>query len=222
MAAEAVSSEGALHIVTGCMFSGKSERLLSAANRCAIDRRLVAGPLMDTRSIEGGAAVVCRSGTVRRLDDAVSVRSLECLRSHERYANVTHVFVDEAQFFEHLATDVLRMVYVDGKHVMLAGLVSDWRCRPFGELSLLLPHANAMEIADGARCAACGARALYTVARHETDQVCSQVQVGDTDTYSAVCGVHYHSPRDDLRKRREMVHGTTVDTVYPPTSPIAT
>lgn len=213
MSADTVSSEGALHIVTGCMFSGKSERLLSAANRCAIDRRLVVGPSMDTRSIEGGAAVACRSGTVRRLDDAVSVRSLECLRSHDRYANVTHVFVDEAQFFEHLAADVLRMVHVDGKNVMLAGLVSDWRCRPFGELPLLLPHANAMEIADGARCGACGARALYTVARHETDRV----QVGDTDTYSAVCGLHYHTPRDDLRKGREMVHGTTLDTVHPPT-----
>lgn len=185
----ASTKSGSLSIVTGCMFSGKSERLLSAANKCLPELRLVVGPLVDSRSISKGSAVVCRNGDIQSLDDAVSVCNLESLRSHSRYERITHVFVDEAQFFDDLARDVLRMVHNDGKHVMIAGLVSDWKCNPFGELSMLLPHANTMEIANGARCVVCGERALYTITKVIDDN--NQVRVGDTDTYQAVCNLHY-------------------------------
>ena len=180
---------GSLSIVTGCMFSGKSERLLSAANECLPERRLVVGPMIDSRSITNGCAVVCRNGNIRSLDDAVSVCNLESLRSHTRYAQITHVFVDEAQFFNDLARDVLRMVHDDGKHVMIAGLISDWKCNTFGELSMLLPHASTMEIANGARCVVCGERALYTVTNIHEDS--NQVCIGDSETYRAMCNLHY-------------------------------
>ena len=166
-------------MITGGMFSGKSEELVRRLRRAAIARQRVQvfKPATDVR--HGPDRLITRDD---RTLDAESVRDSAELRSRLR-EDVEVVGIDEAQFFD-AGLAALAMELADaGRRVIVAGLDQDYARRPFGPMPLLLAHAELVDKMH-AVCVRCGAEAHYS---QRIAGGADQVQVGDVEAYEARC-----------------------------------
>lgn len=182
---------GRIEIITGGMFSGKSEELIRRLRRALIARQKVQvfKPLIDDRfSLE---EVVSRDE--RRLKAAPVASSDELRARIELGAQV--VGVDEVQFFDQGIIDVAMELADAGIRVIAAGLDQDYLRRPFGPMAGLLSVAELVTKVH-AICVRCGGVAHYSqrIAGGE-----SQVEVGDT-SYEPRCRVCYepYVPNNEL------------------------
>jgi thymidine kinase len=177
---------GRLEVITGSMFSGKSEELLRRLRRALIagQKIQVFKPKVDTRSSTD--RVVTRD---QREVDATSVPdSVEMRRLLEPDAEV--VAVDEAQFFDDGLVPLVEELADQGRRVIVAGLDLDFRRRPFGPMPVLLSLAERVDKVH-AVCIQCGGEAQYS---QRIAGGTDQVQVGDTEAYEARCRTCYVTP----------------------------
>jgi thymidine kinase len=181
---------GKIEVITGCMFSGKSEELIRRLKRAQIAKLQVQvfKPTIDTRysSIE----VVSHTGEKIKAE-AIS-NSKEILNKISDGVNV--IGIDEAQFYDMEIIDVVRGISRKGVRVILAGLDMDFKGEPFG------PMGNLLAIADEvtklhAICMVCGEDATMTQrlingkpAKY-TDPV---VMIGASESYEARCKLHHY------------------------------
>ncbi len=170
---------GWIEVITGPMFSGKSEELIRRLRRAAIARlRLqVFKPALDSRY--GENEVVSHSKW--RLPSQVVERAEEILHRLDPRTEV--VGIDEAQFFDTDLPGVCSHLANLGKRVIVAGLDMDYRGVPFGPMPQLLAIAEQVQKIT-AICTRCGAQAGYTQRLVASDE---QVVVGAADMYEARC-----------------------------------
>lgn len=176
-------THSSLTVITGCMFSGKSEELLRRLKRTEIAglKPLLVKPAIDTR---GTAQRICsRDG---RCMDAVSVPRAEDIR--DIAADYDVIGIDEAQFFDANITAVVRDLYAAGKRIIVAGLDTDHRDDPFGQTHLLMAIPEAEVVKLRAICMRCRGEATRTF-RKSTSQ--TRVEIGDADKYEALCFACY-------------------------------
>lgn len=174
---------GRIEVITGGMFSGKSEELVRRLRRALIARQKVGvfKPRTDTR--HPPEVLVTRDN---RTLEALTVADAAELR--ERLpGDVQVVGIDEAQFFDQGLVDLVMQLADAGRRVIVAGLDQDYLRRPFGPMPALLALAEHVDKMH-AVCVRCGGVAHYSqrIAGGE-----DQVQVGDTDVYEARCRVCY-------------------------------
>ncbi len=126
-------------MITGCMFSGKTEELLRLLRRADVGGRsvLLIRPQVDTRSpaevaeSRSGAQFACT--TVAGPEDIVeAVTSSPC----------EVVAIDEAEMFGIELADVADRLATDGYEVIVSGLDTDFAGRPFGAMPTLLALAD--------------------------------------------------------------------------------
>jgi len=172
-------ARGRVEVITGGMFSGKSEELVRRLRRASIARQRVQvfKPRTDTRN--PASRLVTRDN--RELD-AVSVASATELAKLV-VSDVEVVGVDEAQFFEREIIDVVDALADRGVRVVIAGLDLDYLRRPFGPMPLLLARAEYVDKMH-AVCVRCGGTAHYS---QRTAGGGEQIQVGDGEAYEARC-----------------------------------
>jgi thymidine kinase len=172
-------SSGWIEVITGCMFSGKSEELIRRLRRAIIARQRVQvfKPALDDRY----SATQVVSHSRWRLEAERVGQAREILQRLDPRTEV--VGIDEAQFFDESLPEVCSHLANLGKRVIVAGLDMDFRGKPFGPMPQLLAIAEEVEKVQ-AICARCGAPASYTQ-RLTADQ--EQVLVGAADTYEARC-----------------------------------
>jgi thymidine kinase len=180
---------GWIEIITGGMFSGKSEELIRRIRRAEIgkQRTQLFKPGIDDRfDIK---RVVSRDN---RGLDAISVADSADLRSHLAFG-VRVVGIDEAQFFDDSIVDVCMEMADAGIRVIAAGLDQDYLRRPFGPMPLLLAVAEYVSKMH-AVCVRCGGPAHYTQRIAGGD---SQIEIGD-NTYEARCRLCYEPYRAEV------------------------
>jgi len=170
---------GSIEVVTGSMFSGKSEELIRRLRRAIIARQRVQvfKPAVDDRF----AATQVVSHSRWRLEAERVANAAEILERLDPRTEV--VGIDEAQFFDADLPRVAGRLADLGKRVILAGLDMDFRGEPFGPMPRLLAIAEEVEKVH-AICARCGAPASYT---QRLSQAQEQVVVGAADIYEARC-----------------------------------
>ncbi len=170
---------GWIEVITGSMFSGKSEELIRRLRRAIIARQRVQvfKPSLDERF--AAAQVVSHSRW--RLEAERVTRAAEILERLDPRTDV--VGIDEAQFFDAELVEACSRLADLGKRVIVAGLDMDFRGAPFGPMPQLLAVAEEVEKMH-AICARCGSPASYTQ-RLTTAQ--EQVVVGASDIYEARC-----------------------------------
>lgn len=141
---------GWIEVVTGCMFSGKTEELIRRLTRASIARQqvLVFKPATDTRYAVQD--IVTHSG--RRLP-CQPVSSAGDIERHVGEARV--IGVDEAQFFDAELVEVCNRLADAGCRVVVAGLDQDYLGRPFEPMPQLLAVAEFIT-KNLAVCMACG------------------------------------------------------------------
>jgi thymidine kinase len=173
------AAAGCIEVITGGMFSGKSEELVRRLRRATIARQRVQvfKPATDVR--HDPDRLVTRD--LRELD-AESVADSRELRARLR-PGVQVVGIDEAQFFD-AGLAVLATELADaGLRVIVAGLDQDFARQPFGPMPGLLALAEYVDKMH-AVCMRCGAPAHYSQRIAGGDD---QVQVGDMESYEARC-----------------------------------
>jgi thymidine kinase len=170
---------GQIEVITGGMFSGKSEELVRRLRRALIARQRVQvfKPIVDHRHAPD--RVVTRD--LRELA-ACAVASAAELESRLE-EGVQVVGVDEAQFFDEGLIDLATRLADRGVRVVIAGLDQDYLRRPFGPMPGLMALAEEVDKMH-AVCVSCGAPAHYS---QRFAGGAEQVQVGDGDAYEPRC-----------------------------------
>jgi thymidine kinase len=176
---------GRLEVITGGMFSGKSEELVRRLRRALIARQKIQvfKPRADTR--HGAELLVTRDN--RELA-ATSVASAAELRSCLE-PDTEVVGIDEVQFFDDGLVDLVTELADRGLRVIVAGLDQDFLRQPFGPMPTILALAEYVDKVH-AVCVRCGHLAHYSQRIAGGGE---QVQVGDSEAYEARCR-HCYEP----------------------------
>ena len=170
---------GWIEVVTGSMFSGKSEELIRRLRRAQIARQKVQifKPKIDSRF--GDTQIVSHSD-MRIGSDNVS-SSADLLKDVEPDTEV--VGIDEGQFFDQDLPAVCNALANRGKRVIVAGLDQDYLGKPFEPMPQLLAIAEYIT-KTLAICMVCGGPANHTQ-RLVANQ--DRVLLGAQGTYEARC-----------------------------------
>ena len=149
-----------LHVIAGCMSSGKTDELLRLLRRAEVARRriLLVRPAIDDRSPGEFAESRSKARFPSLLVDPRQPISILAL-ARERDADL--VGIEEAQFFDDQLVDVVLALRDSGRHVIASGLNLDFVGRPFGPMPLLMAHADAITMLT-AICVVCGDPATRT------------------------------------------------------------
>ena len=173
------SSTGWIEVITGSMFSGKSEELIRRLRRAQIGRQRVQifKPCVDNRY---GDDHITSHSAMRIPSENVS-SSRELL---ERVRPDTQVVgIDEGQFFDQELPAVCNTLADQGKRVIVAGLDQDYLGKPFEPMPQLLAIAEYIT-KTLAICVVCGEPANHT---QRLVQSRERVLVGAQNAYEARC-----------------------------------
>lgn len=186
---------GSIEVVTGSMFSGKTDELIRRLRRATIARQKVQvfKPIIDNRYHVD--KVTSHAGTVF---NALPIKSsAELLKNLD--ADTSVVGIDEAQFFDEGIVGVAKELADRGIRVIVAGLDTDFRGEPFGCMPTFMAIAEHVDKLQ-AICMVCGEAACRTQRlvngkpAHYHDPV---VIVGASEMYEARCRTHHEVPRDE-------------------------
>jgi thymidine kinase len=173
---------GRMEVITGPMFSGKSEELIRRLKRAQIARLRIASfkPEIDLR-YQPDAISSHSAQTIR----AVAVRDVDRLRAalFPALDTVDVVGIDEAQFFDELLVGLAMELVEAGKRVVLAGLDTTFAGEPFAPMPSLMAIADEV-VKLSAVCMVCGAPAIHTQRLGASQQL---VMVGAAGMYEARC-----------------------------------
>lgn len=171
------------------MFGGKTTELLRLVEREeAIGRKVFVMNHSIDSSRSGISLLKTHAGKQRDVDYEVSDLS-ETLFWEIQERNPDTIAINEGQFFSNLGEFVLKMLEI-GINVIVCGLDSDFKKKPFREITDLIPHANHL-LKLYALCTICkdGTKALYSKRVKGGD---SRIQVGGSDSYIPVCRKCYY------------------------------
>lgn len=184
---------GSIEVITGSMFSGKTEELIRRLKRALFARQRVQAfkPRIDDR-YDASRIVSHEALSV----DAVAVANSESLL--ERVLPTTQVVaIDEAQFFDRGIVEVADRLAQRGVRVLVAGLDQDYLGQPFHPMPELMAIAEEVTKVR-AVCTACGAVASRSQRLLPTS---GTVLVGGSESYEARCRGCFQ-PRDVAPSRR--------------------
>ena len=184
---------GWIEVISGVMFSGKSEELIRRVRRATIARRKVQvfKSHLDNR-YTGLYSVSSHDGT--ELEASPVDSAGEIFRLVRPDTEI--VAIDEAQFFGTELVPVVSRLADRGLVVMVAGLDVTFDGQPFEPLPALMALAERVDKLT-AICAICGEDAVFHV-RVDTPAAGSDElvadHVGGTDKYQARCRRHVTRP----------------------------
>ena len=170
---------GWVEVITGSMFSGKSEELIRRVRRAQIARQKVQlfKPRLDARFSE--------SEIVRHSEMKLPSQVVEkaCEIPPLVAADTDVVGIDEGQFFDLSLVEVADTLANRGLRVIVAGLDQDYRGRPFEPMPQLMAVAEYVD-KTLAVCMSCGAPANRS---QRLVHAADRVVVGGAGEYEARC-----------------------------------
>jgi thymidine kinase len=193
----AIASGGRIELITGSMFSGKTEELLRRLRRADIAGQDVAvfTPALDDRY--GEDTVGSHEG--RQWDaHAVAHEGEAVWELTDHLDGEEVVAVDEANFFDRTLVDVCEHLAADGRRVIVSGIDQTFRGEPFEPVPQIAAQAEYVEKLR-AICAVCGdpatknQRLVDGEPAHEDDPT---ILVGAEESYEPRCR-RCHTLRSD-------------------------
>jgi len=170
---------GRIEVISGGMFSGKSEELVRRLRRALIAQQVVQVFKPEVDSRDAPSRLVTRDNRELAAESVAGSAELRALLTED----VEVVGIDEAQFFDQgLVEEVMRLADA-GVRVIVAGLDQDFNRQPFEPMPSLMALAEFVDKMH-AVCVRCGARAHYSQRISGGEE---QVLVGDVDAYEARC-----------------------------------
>jgi len=171
-------SRGSIEVITGSMFSGKTEELIRRLRRAQLAGLNVEiyKPAVDKRFSEN--RIVSHDDKSFRSVPVENASSIMLLAG-----NADVVGIDEAQFFDSSVIDVCNRLADNGKRIIAAGLDMDFKGNPFGTMPGLLAIAEYITKLH-AICMRCGNLAHYSFRKSDDPHV---VLLGEKDLYEPLC-----------------------------------
>lgn len=178
-----------LHVIAGCMSSGKTAEVVRLLTRRQIAGQsvLLITPARDTRVAPG--EVVSRTGT--RFPSVVASDAQSIGLVVERI-NPDAVAIEEAQFFGSDLPAVVEEIVATPRTVIVSGLDQDFAGRPFASIPALLALADEVTKLS-AICVVCGNEATRTQRLRDgkpasvNDELIVIGGMSGDDTYEARC-----------------------------------
>ncbi len=169
---------GWVEVITGSMFSGKTEELIRRLKRAryANQKVQIFKPQVDTRYHEND---VVSHDENRILSTPVS-SSQNIMLLIDRSEVIA---IDEAQFFDEGLAEVCRVLALKGIRVIVAGLDMDYLGNPFGPMPAIMADAEYITKLH-AICMVCGNLASYSFRKTSEDKT---ILLGETDSYEPRC-----------------------------------
>lgn len=169
---------GWIEVITGSMFSGKTEELIRRLKRATIGHLQVRNfkPSVDLRY--HGEKIVSHddhSILSTPVDKAADIAELS--------PGVTVIGIDEAQFFDEGLVQVAQTLASLGSRVIIAGLDMDYQGRPFGVMPQLMAISDYITKLH-AVCVVCGNIANFSYRKTTSGE---QVLLGDENEYEPRC-----------------------------------
>ena len=184
---------GKIELVIGCMYSGKSTELQRRIRRfLSIQKKvMVIKHASDTRYDNG-----CYLSTHDRTKiPCISVNKLDFIKTKEPnelykiFIESDVIVVEEGQFFPDLLEMIVYSADIMKKHCIIGGLNGDFQRNPFGDINLLVPHAESIHKLS-ALCVICNDGTAAHFSKRITESQ-DQVLVGSEGDYIPVCRMHY-------------------------------
>ena len=178
---------GWIEVITGCMFSGKTEELIRRLRRAQIAKQKVKifKPKIDSRYSKNSIV----SHNEQSLPSILIEDIIEVL-DHSNDAQV--IGIDEAQFFNEGIVHICNLLASRGKRVIVAGLDQDYTGKPFEPMPQLLAIAEYIT-KQHAICVICGNPADKTQRKTSESE---RVIVGAADIYEASCRKCHYIPKE--------------------------
>jgi thymidine kinase len=184
---------GWIEVISGVMFSGKSEELLRRVRRAVLARKQVQVFKSHLDARYGGLQYVSThdGGRIESEPIANSVEIMERLRQRTEV-----VAVDEAQFLDHGVVDVANAMADAGIRVIVAGTDMDFRGRPFGPIGPLLAIAERVDKLHAicVRCGGLATRNQRLINGRPAPAEGPTIKVGGLESYEARCRACHDVP----------------------------
>lgn len=187
---------GSIEVVSGVMFSGKSEELIRRVRRAIIARRAV--QVFKSHLDARYAGLYHVSSHDGREVEAIPIDSAsEIIRQVRPDTEI--VAIDEAQFLDEGIVQVVSTLANRGVRVILAGTDTDFRGEPFGAMGELMAIAEKVDKLR-AICVVCGDEACRNqrlVDGRPAKYDSPTIMVGGRESYEARCRHCHRVPRTD-------------------------
>jgi len=172
------SEAGTIEVISGPMFSGKTEELLRRLKRARIANLPIAifKPIVDNRYSE--LNIVSHDANYY---PSLVISHAADMTKHAGNAKV--VAFDEAQFFDDGLPGVAEQLARQGIRVIAAGLDKDSAGKPFGPMPDLMAMADFVTKLS-AICVVCGAQATYSYRKTHGS---GTILVGAKESYEPRC-----------------------------------
>lgn len=170
--------KGWIEVISGSMFSGKTEELIRRLRRARFAQQKVEifKPLIDTRYSKN--EVVSHDANAILSTPVESSQTILLLT-----ADVDVVGIDEAQFFDPGIVDVCIYLANQGIRVIVAGLDMDFKGKPFVPMPQLMAVAEYVSKVH-AICMECGNLANFSHRLSEEEKL---VVLGEKNEYEPLC-----------------------------------
>ena len=194
-------SYGCIEVITGSMFSGKTEELIRRLKRAKFANLNVAifKPEVDNRY--GADKVVSHDA-----NEIISTAVLAAANIRLLADNCDVVGIDEAQFFDDEIVCVCNDLANRGIRVIVAGLDMDFKGNPFGPMPHLMATAEYVTKVH-AICTRTGQLANHSFRKGEND---SLVMLGESAEYEPLSRAAFHKLMVSEKVRKMNITSETV------------
>ena len=179
-----MNSTGEIHIIIGCMFSGKSTYLLQIINRYKLLKKkiLAINHIFDKRY--GNNKIVSHD---QKEESCIQIEKLNTIIDTDEYKESEIIIIEEAHFFGDLYDFVMASCDIN-KKIYVAGLSGDYKMEPIGDIFRLIPCCDTVKKLS-ALCLKCnnGTKAYFS---KRLDKKRDQILVGINE-YIPVCRKHF-------------------------------
>jgi thymidine kinase len=178
---------GWIEVISGCMFSGKTEELIRRLKRAQIARQIVKIFKPDIDNRFSSTSIISHSELSL---PSIPIHDVNLL--HELSEDAQVIGIDEAQFFSNDIIKICNQLADSGKRVIVAGLDQDYRGVPFGPIPGLLAAAEYIT-KTLAICVICGNPADKTQRKTPSEDI---ILIGASDIYEARCRRCHYIPKE--------------------------
>jgi len=177
---------GWIEVITGCMFSGKTEEAIRRARRAMIARQKIVAFKHASDNRYDPVQIASHGGTKLM---AIPVDNAAQMETHVRKGTCV-IIVDEAQFFDDDLVEFVIRHRDAGRRIIVSGLNMDFARRPFdGPMGKIMLVANEISV-QVAVCTVCGGPAHFSQRLSASRAL---KVVGERKDYAARCQPH-HDP----------------------------
>lgn len=190
---------GRIEVITGGMFSGKTEELIRRLVRAKIARQNVLAFKVNLDDRYDKVDIQSHSGlSIESIPVSVTEEGIRQIRKNieeysEKNGKVDVIGIDEVHFFHDSIVDLCDELADRGVRVIVAGLDLNFADEPFGPMGRLLAKA---EYVDKLRaiCVKCGSEGTKTQLKAKVVPDLNRVIIGGADKYEARCRHCFERP----------------------------